>query len=125
MRRHKYHGLIYSNREPGMKDHYSIQWYDKDGKSYRKDVGYGETGVAAAIQFFEQDMSLEQIGLRVTPLGWRVFTTVGSPETHEECLGSLRRNLRSLLGEFGIGSNPDWTEANIVDAFRRLLENRR
>jgi hypothetical protein len=38
-----------------------------------------------------------------------------------DCLVAFRRDLRQLLHDNGIGSNPGWTEADIIDAFRKEL----
>lgn len=39
----------------------------------------------------------------------------------QDCLVQFRRDLRQLLFEHGVFSNPGWSEEDIVDAFRQLL----
>ena len=38
-----------------------------------------------------------------------------------ESFAQFRRELRQLLMEHGVASNPGWSEHNIVEAFRDLL----
>ena len=39
--------------------------------------------------------------------------------------GKFRHDLRQLLWEVGIGSNPGWTEDDIVNAFRKIIKKRK
>jgi hypothetical protein len=43
----------------------------------------------------------------------------------EACLVTFRQDLRQLLYEHGVMSNPGWTETDIVDAFRKLLQKKK
>ena len=38
------------------------------------------------------------------------------------CVTKFRQDLRQLLHEHGVASNPGWTEDDIVLAFRKLLD---
>lgn len=46
----------------------------------------------------------------------------GAPDPLVECFAKFRRDLRQLLYEYGVRSNPGWTEENIVQALRKILE---
>ena len=39
-----------------------------------------------------------------------------------DAFAKFRQDLRQVLYENGVPSNPGWTEDNIVQAFRQLLE---
>lgn len=72
-----YHGWIYINKTEGFNDHFEAVHYGSEGGDYKTvDCGYGATGAAKAVDFFETDggLGLGPIKLLPTPLGLRVYT---------------------------------------------------
>lgn len=67
-----YYGWIFMEKSPGMKDNFSVQWFE-DGNTQTRNFGYGETGAARSVEFFEVTQKLGRISLEKTPLGLRVY----------------------------------------------------
>ena len=72
MKTRQYHGWIYIEKAVGFKDHFSVQWNNKNGIAQTKAIGYGKA--AEAVDHFETTLKLGPIKLEPTPIGLRVFT---------------------------------------------------
>jgi hypothetical protein len=75
-----YHGWIYAEKSPGMKDYFSIHVARAEGEPLVLSFGYGERGAAASVAYFEETMKLGRVHLERTPIGLRVFTAVKETE---------------------------------------------
>lgn len=108
-----YHGWIYINKTEGFNDHFEAVHYGSEGGDYKTvDCGYGATGAAKAVDFFETDggLGLGPIKLLPTPLGLRVYTE--QEEVGDVYEVTLTRPSTSISA----------TGDPIVDALRDLVE---
>lgn len=91
-----YHGWIYIEKEPGLRDHFSVQYKDETGHSQTRIMGYAAEGAAEAVDFFETTLGLGPIKLEntQTPLGLRVFTVDEPLPTQDELVRELDESIQ-------------------------------
>ena len=91
MKKRTYHGWIYIEKSPGLRDHFEVHRTRPGQSPQIEPMGYGPRGAAAAVAFFEEaqaiewdapsgierkvaGLSLGPVKLEPTPLGLRVYT---------------------------------------------------